>query len=64
MKKSIFKSRWLPYALIAPQLLVVTVFFFWPAFDSLRLSLYQVSPFGDKKIFVGVAKFRGPSYLI
>jgi sn-glycerol 3-phosphate transport system permease protein len=59
MKKSIFKSRWLPYALIAPQLLVVIVFFFWPALDSLRLSLYQVSPFGDKKIFVGLQNFVG-----
>jgi sn-glycerol 3-phosphate transport system permease protein len=57
MKRSIFKSRWLPYALIAPQLLVVIVFFFWPALDSLRLSLYQVSPFGDKQIFVGVQNF-------
>jgi sn-glycerol 3-phosphate transport system permease protein len=57
MKKSIFKSRWLPYALIAPQLLVVIVFFFWPALDSLRLSLYQVSPFGDRQIFVGVQNF-------
>ena len=57
MKKSLFKSRWLPYALIAPQLLVVIVFFFWPALDSLRLSLYQVSPFGDRQIFVGVQNF-------
>ena len=57
MKKSIFSNRWLPYLLIAPQLLVVLVFFFWPAFDSLRLSLFQVSPFGDRQIFVGVKNF-------
>ena len=57
MKRSIFKNRWLPYLLITPQLLVVLVFFFWPALDSLRLSLFQVSPFGDRQIFVGVQNF-------
>jgi sn-glycerol 3-phosphate transport system permease protein len=57
MKKSIFKNRWLPYLLIAPQMLVVLVFFFWPAFDSLRLSFFQTSPFGDKQIFVWLGNF-------
>jgi sn-glycerol 3-phosphate transport system permease protein len=57
MKRSIFKNRWLPYLLIAPQLLVVIVFFFWPAFDSLRLSFFKVSPFGDREIFVGLENF-------
>ena len=42
MKRFVFRSRWLPYALVAPQLLVTVAFFFWPAFDSLRLALYQV----------------------
>jgi sn-glycerol 3-phosphate transport system permease protein len=57
MKKSIFSNRWLPYLLIAPQLFVVLVFFFWPAFDSLRLSVFQVSPFGDRQVFVGGQNF-------
>jgi sn-glycerol 3-phosphate transport system permease protein len=57
MKKSIFKNRWLPYLLMAPQMLVVLVFFFWPALDSLRLSFYTVSPFGDRQIFVGLQNF-------
>jgi sn-glycerol 3-phosphate transport system permease protein len=57
MKKSIFYSRWLPYALVAPQLIVVLVFFFWPAFETLRLSIFQVSPFGDQQIFVGLDNF-------
>ncbi|MBN2439109.1 MAG: hypothetical protein JXL20_10995 [Deltaproteobacteria bacterium] len=33
------------------------VFFVWPAFDSLRLSLFKVAPFGDKEIFVGIDNF-------
>jgi sn-glycerol 3-phosphate transport system permease protein len=57
MKRSIFKNRWLPYVLIAPQLIVVLVFFFWPAFDSLRLSVFQTTPFGDRQIFVGLKNF-------
>ena len=57
MKKSIFHSRWLPYGLIAPQMIVVLVFFFWPAFDSLRLAVFNTSPFGDRQIFVGLANF-------
>jgi sn-glycerol 3-phosphate transport system permease protein len=57
MKRSIFQNRWLPYLLLAPQLVVVVVFFFWPAFDSLRLSFFKVAPFGDKEIFVGLGNF-------
>jgi sn-glycerol 3-phosphate transport system permease protein len=57
MKRSIFQNRWLPYLLLAPQIVVVVVFFFWPAFDSLRLSLFKVTPFGDKEIFIGVENF-------
>jgi sn-glycerol 3-phosphate transport system permease protein len=36
---------------------VVIVFFFWPAFDSLRLSFFKVAPFGDREIFVGLGNF-------
>ena len=57
MKRSIFRNRWLPYLLLAPQLVVVIVFFFWPAFDSLRLSFFKVAPFGDREIFVGLGNF-------
>jgi len=57
MKRSIFRNRWLPYLLLAPQIVVVVVFFFWPAFDSLRLSFFKVAPFGDREIFVGLGNF-------
>ena len=58
MKRTVFRNRWLPYALIAPQLAVTIAFFFWPAFDSLRLSLYRASPFGDRLIFIGLGNFQ------
>ncbi len=58
MKRSVFPNRWLPYALVAPQIAITLVFFFWPAFDSLRLSLYRASPFGDRLIYVGLTNFE------
>jgi sn-glycerol 3-phosphate transport system permease protein len=36
----------------------VGVFLLWPSFEALRLSLYEVSPFGEKQIFAGLANFR------
>jgi len=67
MKRTVFRNRWLPYALVAPQVLITAVFFFWPAFETVRLSLYRASPFGDRLIWVGVANFErlfgDPAYL-
>jgi sn-glycerol 3-phosphate transport system permease protein len=67
MKRTVFRNRWLPYALVAPQVAITLIFFFWPAFDSLRLSLYRASPFGDRLIFIGAGNFQrlisDPAYL-
>ena len=57
MTRTVFKHRGLPYLLVLPQILVTLVFFIWPAFESLRLSLYRTSPFGDKTVFVGLENF-------
>src|SRR6266481_4394372 len=57
MQRTVFKSRWLPYVLVAPQMVVTVLFFFWPALKSLQLSFYRVSPFGDKSTFVGLDNF-------
>jgi sn-glycerol 3-phosphate transport system permease protein len=58
MQRTVFRSRWLPYLLVAPQMAVTVLFFFWPAVKSLQLSLYRVSPFGDRSTFVGLENFR------
>jgi sn-glycerol 3-phosphate transport system permease protein len=57
MKRSVFPNRGLPYGLVAPQIAVTLVFFFWPAFESLRLSLFRTSAFGDRVRFVGLDNF-------
>jgi sn-glycerol 3-phosphate transport system permease protein len=58
MRRTVFKSGWLPYVLVFPQVAVTVVFFFWPAFKSLQLSLFRVSPFGDKTTFIGLENFE------
>jgi sn-glycerol 3-phosphate transport system permease protein len=58
MKRAVFKNRGLPYLLVLPQIAVTLAFFFWPAFESLRLSFFRTSPFGDKVFFVGLDNFR------
>ena len=58
MKRSVFKNRGLPYLLVLPQVAVTLVFFFWPAFESLRLSFFRTSAFGDKVVFIGLENFQ------
>ncbi len=57
MKRTVFRHRGLPYLLVLPQVAVTIVFFIWPAFESVRLSVYRTSPFGDKSYFVGLENF-------
>ena len=38
-KRVLFKSTWLPWVLIAPQMAIILVFFFWPAGQALYQSV-------------------------
>jgi sn-glycerol 3-phosphate transport system permease protein len=57
-KRVRFKSGWLPYALIFPQLLITIVFFFWPAGQALIQSLLVEDAFGTSTEFVWFENFR------
>jgi len=57
MQRTVFRSRWLPYLLVFPQMAVTVLFFFWPALKSLQLSVYRVNPFGDSARFIGLENF-------
>jgi len=57
-KRVVFRSRWLPYVLLAPQLAVTLIFFFWPAGQALLQSMLQQDPFGINVEFVGFDNFR------
>jgi sn-glycerol 3-phosphate transport system permease protein len=56
-KRVRFRSSWLPYALIAPQMAVVLVFFFWPAGQALYQSVLTQDAFGTSTEFVGLENF-------
>jgi len=57
-KRVTFQSRWLPWALLAPQAIVIAVFFFWPAGQALVQSLQQQDAFGTSVEWVGLANFQ------
>jgi len=53
-----FKSRWLPWALVAPQGIIVLVFFFWPAGQALINSFQESDAFGMSVQWVGLKNFK------
>jgi len=56
-KRVRFRSAWLPWLLIAPQMAIVLVFFFWPAAQALWQSVLQQDAFGTATEFVGLENF-------
>jgi sn-glycerol 3-phosphate transport system permease protein len=45
-KRVVFRSKWLPYALLAPQIAITVIFFFWPAAQAVYYSFIVQDPFG------------------
>ncbi|GAA3988871.1 sn-glycerol-3-phosphate ABC transporter permease UgpA [Comamonas faecalis] len=66
-KRVLFRSAWLPWALLLPQLAVIGVFFFWPAFQAVLQSFQMEDAFGMSTEWVGLQNFRqllqDPTYL-
>ena len=57
-KRVVFRSAWLPYALLAPQIAVTIVFFFWPAAQAVWFSFQLQDAFGLRTEFVGLENFK------
>jgi len=57
-KRVVFRSAWLPYALLAPQIAITLVFFFWPAAQAIWFSFQLQDAFGLKTEFVGLRNFN------
>jgi len=53
----VFRSAWLPYALLAPQIVITILFFFWPAVQAVWYSFQLQDAFGLKTQFVGLQNF-------
>jgi sn-glycerol 3-phosphate transport system permease protein len=68
IKKSIFKNPTLPYLLVAPQLIITFLFFFWPAGKALVQAFMLSDPFGQSSQFVWFENFKflfqSPEYFI
>ncbi|MDH3320372.1 MAG: sn-glycerol-3-phosphate ABC transporter permease UgpA [Betaproteobacteria bacterium] len=56
-KRVVFRSAWLPYALLAPQIAITIIFFFWPAVQAAWYSFQLQDAFGLKTEFVGFSNF-------
>lgn len=57
-KRVRFRHRWLPWVLIAPQMAIVLIFFFWPAAQALWQSFMLEDAFGTSSQFVGLENFQ------
>ncbi len=66
-KRVLFRSAWLPWVLIAPQLLIIGIFFFLPAGQAILQSFQVEDAFGMSREWVGLDNFRqlidNPAYL-
>lgn len=66
-KRVVFRSRVLPYVLVAPQIAITLIFFIWPASQALYQSMLIEDPFGLSSEFVWFENFADlfaePQYL-
>ncbi len=58
MTAPVFRNRILPYFLLLPSILLVAVFFIYPAIQSLELSLYRVHRVRGVKLYIGLENFE------
>ena len=56
-KRVTFNERWLPYLLVAPQILVTLIFFFWPSGQMAWQSVLIEDAFGGNTKFVWFDNF-------
>ena len=57
-KRVVFRSTWLPYVLVAPQIAITVIFFFWPAFQAVYQSMLLQDSFGLHTEFVWFENFK------
>ena len=66
-QRVVFRSRVLPYVLVAPQIAITLIFFIWPASQALYQSMLIEDPFGLSSEFVWFENFADlfaePQYL-
>ena len=65
-KSTTFNGKLLPYLLLAPQLAITVVFFYWPASQAMYQSFLREDALGLSREIVGIdnytALFAHPEY--
>ncbi len=57
-KRAIFAGKLVPLLLLVPQLVIIAVFFYWPASQAVWQSFLQQDAFGLRSTFVGLENYR------
>jgi sn-glycerol 3-phosphate transport system permease protein len=57
-RRVVFNNRFLPYFLLAPQVAITIIFFFWPAGQAIYQSVLRQDPFGLRTTFIYLENFQ------
>ncbi|WP_420562282.1 ABC transporter permease subunit [Thalassobaculum sp.] len=58
MRRAYFKNNWIAAAVVAPQLLIIFVFFYWPTAQALYWAFTLEQPWGGGNQWVGLENFQ------
>lgn len=58
MRRAYFKNNWIAALVVAPQLLIIFVFFYWPTSQALYWAFTLEPPFGGNNEWVGFDNFE------
>jgi sn-glycerol 3-phosphate transport system permease protein len=58
MRRTYFKNNWVAALVVAPQLLIIFIFFYWPTSQALYWAFTLEQPFGGGSEWVGFENFQ------
>ena len=58
MRRAYFKNNWVAALMVAPQLLIIFIFFYWPTSQALYWAFTLEQPWGGGNTWVGFDNFR------
>jgi len=58
MKRAVFNNNWVAAAMVAPQLLIIFIFFYWPTSQALYWAFTLEQPWGGGNTWVGFDNFK------
>lgn len=56
-KRVQFSQPILPWLFLAPQMVIIVIFFYWPSVQAIQSSFYLEDPFGFGSTFVGLSNY-------